>query len=179
MAEIKQPQKVLVFTGLIYVPGAKVDIVLEKLSAVAGSVALQSDTLQFRHTAYYSREMGHALVRQWYAFDKLIDPGLLIDLKHLTNQLERMSLNEHGGRTINIDPGLLSMSNIVLASTKNYAHRIYCGKGIYAEVTLIYQEKTFKPLAWTYPDYREQSAHDFFCSAREILKEKLKGENNV
>lgn len=179
MAEINQPQKVFAFVGLLYVPCAKVDAVLEKLSSAVGNAALKSDTLQFTHTTYYNQEMGDELVRQWCVFDKLIDPDRLIDLKHHTNGLEKNTLNEHGGRQINIDPGLLSMSNIVLASTKNYAHRIYCGKGIYAEVTLLYQGRTFKPLDWTYPDYREQTAIDFFCSAREILKEKIQGVDNV
>jgi len=149
------------------------------LSPVVGNVALQSDTLQFTHTTYYNQEMGDGLLRQWCVFDRLIDPDLLIDLKHHSNRLEKTMLNDHGGRNMNIDPGLLSMSNVVLASTKNYAHRMYCGKGIYAEVTLIYQQKTFKPLDWTYPDYREHTAIDFFCSARELLKEKIKGADNV
>ncbi len=179
MAEIKQPQKAFAFIGLIYVPCAKVDAVLEKLSSVVGNVALRSDTLQFTHTTYYNQEMGDELVRQWCVFNRLIDPDLLIDLKHHTNRLEKTTLNEHGGRNINIDPGLLSMNNVVLVSTKNYAHRIHYGRGIYAEVTLLYQGRTFKPLDWTYPDYREQTAIDFFCSAREILKQKIKGVDNV
>lgn len=179
MAEISEPKKVFAFVGLIYAPRVNVDDVLEKLSPVIGNIASKSDTLTFTHTTYYNQEMGDNLVRQWCMFDRLVSPELLTDLKHTTNKLEKTTLNEHGGRQVNIDPGLLSMSNVILASTKNYAHRIYCGRGIYAEVTLIYREKTFKPLDWTYPDYREQTAIDFFCAARELLKEKIKGVNNV
>jgi hypothetical protein len=152
---------------------------LEELASDVGAVALVSDTFQFTHTTYYNQEMGSDLVRQWYVFDKLIEPDMLVALKHATNALEKKTLTEQGGRKLNIDPGLLSMSNIVLASTKNYSHRIYSGKGIYAEVTLIYEQKTYKPLAWTYPDYCEQTAIDFFCKAREILRTKLKGALNV
>jgi hypothetical protein len=179
MAEIRKPQRVLAFVGLIYVTHANVEAVFENLLPVVGNVLLRSRTLRFTHTSYYKREMGDNLARQWCVFDALVDPYLLIDLKHRTNELEQKTRNEHGGRQINIDPGLLSMSNIVLASTKNYAHRIYCGKGIYAEVTLLYQAKTFKALDWTYPDYREQIAIDFFCHARELLKEKIRGVDNV
>jgi hypothetical protein len=174
MAEIRQPQSVLAFAGVLYAPRVEVETVLAPLYSVAGNVMLKSDTLRFTHTTYYREEMGDDLIRQWCVFDRLIDPELLVALKHSTNNLEKTMLNEHGGRQINIDPGLLSMSNIILASTKNYAHRIYCGKGIYAEVTLLYKDKTFRPLDWTYPDYREQTTIDFFCSARDALKEKTK-----
>lgn len=179
MGEIKQPQKVLAFVGLLYVPGIDVNPVLEELEPDVGSVVVKSDTRPFTHTTYYNQEMGNDLIRQWCVFDKLIEPDMLIHLKHQTNALEKNELNERGGRRLNIDPGLLSMSNVVLASTKNYSHRIYCGKGIYAEVTLIYQKKTFKPTEWTYPDYREKSTVEFFCAVRDILKEKLKGAHYV
>jgi hypothetical protein len=117
--------------------------------------------------------MGDGLVRQWCAFDKLIMPDMLVNLKNKTNDIERNHLNEKGGRNVNIDPGLLSLSNLVLASTKDYSHRIYLDKGIYAEVTLIYKDHRFNPLRWTYPDYQEQTALDFFTKARDILREKL------
>ena len=74
---------------------------------------------------------------------------------------------------MNIDPGFLSLSNLILASTKAYAHRIYLDKGIYAEVTLIYKDDQFNPLQWTYPDYREKTALDFFTKARVVLRERL------
>ncbi len=179
MGDIKQPQKVLAFAGLLYVPDANVNPALEGLEPYVGRVALKSEPQQFTHTTYYSQEMGNDLTRQWFVFDKLIEPDILIQLKHQTNALEKNELNERGGRRVNIDPGLLSMSNVVLASTKNYSHRIYCGKGIYAEVTLIYEKKTFKPTGWTYPDYREKSTVEFLCMARDILKEKLKGVQHV
>ena len=179
MGEIKQPQKVLAFTGLIYVPGAAVDRALDGLEPDVGHVALRSEPRRFTHTTYYNTEMGSDLTRQWFVFEELIEPDKLIHLKHQTNALEKKELNDRGGRRLNIDPGLLSLSNIVLASTKNYSHRIYCGKGIYAEVTLIYQDKTFKPTEWTYPDYREKNTIEFFRAARDMLKEKLTGAQHV
>lgn len=179
MGEIKQPQKVLAFAGLIYTPGAAVDHVLDGLEPDVGHVALRSEPCRFTHTTYYNKEMGNDLTRQWFVFDRLIDPDMLIHLKHQTNALEKNELNERGGRKLNVDPGLLSLSNVVLASTKNYSHRIYCGKGIYAEVTLIYQDKRLKPTEWTYPDYREKNTLEFFCTAREMLKEKLTGAQHV
>jgi hypothetical protein len=47
------------------------------------------------------------------------------------------------------------------------------GQGIYAEITLIYRKHKFHPLEWTYPDYQEDSALDFFLRARVFLQEQL------
>ena len=70
-----------------------------------------------------------------------------------------------------IDPGLIGLANLVLASTKNYAHRLYLGEGIYGEVSMIYENRTFVPLKWTYPDYYIEESIDFFLRVRESLKE--------
>ena len=175
MAEIKKPQKVLPIVGLIFVQEFDVEEVLMELQYDLGDDVVKSDIVQFIHTHYYDEEMGSNLLRQWCAFTRLIMPDTLIQLKHKSNSIEKHYLNDRGGRKINIDPGVVSLSNLVLASTKNYSHRIYLGKGIYGEVTLIYEHKTFKPLAWTYPDYREKVAIEFFKKARDIVKQKLEG----
>ncbi len=173
MAEIRHPQKVLPVAGLIFKETEKVTKVLQSLENRMGNPLLQSDVIPFTHTTYYNKEMGENLLRQWCVFERLLEPDAIIDLKYLTNDIEKKYLNEKKGRTINIDPGLVSLSNLVLASTKNYSHRIYLGRGIYGEVTLIYKNRTFISLEWTYPDYREPIAIEFFTKAREILKEKL------
>jgi hypothetical protein len=97
----------------------------------------------------------------------------------MTNAIEVKYRNEEGGRTVNIDPGLLSLSSLILASTKNYAHRIYLGQGIYAEITLIYKNHRFNALDWTYPDYQEDSALEFFQRARAILQEQLTASDSA
>ena len=173
MAEVKPVQKVLPFAGLIFGEGFLIDEVVKELYKEIGGVALKSDTIPFTHTKYYNQEMGDKLLRQWLVFEKLVVPDEIIELKIRTNEIEKEYLNTGGGRKINIDPGLLSLSNLILASTKNYSHRIYLGKGIYGEVTLIFKEHEFRLLEWTYPDYREKTALDFFSKAREMLKERL------
>uniref|UniRef100_A0A7V3VTR5 DUF4416 family protein n=1 Tax=candidate division WOR-3 bacterium TaxID=2052148 RepID=A0A7V3VTR5_UNCW3 len=170
MAEIKEPQKVLAFAGLIFIKDFDIELALKEFKRLAGSVIKKSEILPFIHTNYYNKEMGENLLRQWVLFEKLISPDLLVELKYKSNEVEKKFLNENGGRKINIDPGLVSLSNIILASTKNYSHRIYLGKGIYAEVTLIYKDHQFKTLEWTYPDYREEVALRFFDEARTVLK---------
>ena len=176
MAKIKTVQKVLPFAGLIFVKDFSVDEVFEKFVDELGGVLLKSEIIPFTHTTYYNKEMGSKLLRQWVIFEKLINPDFLPQLKIKSNEVEKKFLNKSGNRQINIDPGLISMSNLILASAKNYSHRIYLGDGIYGEVTLIYKGHRFNPLEWTYPDYREKIALDFFTKAREILKERLAKE---
>lgn len=172
MASIKDPQHVLPVVGFISIPGCHFDC-LQEFGDKIGEVVLRSHTIPFKHTTYYSKEMGDELTRQWCAFSRLVAPDVLADLKLMTNKIEDRYRNENGSRQVNIDPGVISLSSLVLASTKNYSHRIYLGKGIYAEVTLIYKNHKFNPLEWTYPDYKENIALEFFSQARAILKEKL------
>ncbi len=176
MAGIKDPQKALPVVGLIFIEGFSIDPILAELKNDMGDVMLKSEALPFTHTHYYNREMGERLTREWLVFEKLLVPDVIIQLKHRTNEIEKGHLNEKGGRKVNIDPGLLSLSNLVLASTKSYSHRIYLGRGIYGEVTLIYKNHQFHPLEWTYPDYREKRALDFFGEARKVLKNRLMEE---
>lgn len=178
MAQIKEPQRVLPIAGLICAHGFTAGMCKE-LSTEFGPVILESEVIRFDHTTYYDKEMGSDLTRQWYVFGNLMLPDELVKLKHRANDIERNYLDENGGRKVNLDPGLISLSNLVLASTKNYSHRIYLGQGIYAEVTLLYKDGRFNPLEWTYPDYRENVALEFFARARAILKDKLVETHNV
>jgi hypothetical protein len=172
MGEIKEPQQVLPIAGVIFTPDFTADI-FKELTNDVGDVILKSDCIPFTHTTYYTKEMGSGLTRQWCAFSKLVAPDILVKLKHKTNEIEKQHLNEKEGREVNIDPGLLSLSSLILASTKNYSHRVYLDQGIYAEVTLLFKNQQFNPLEWTYPDYRDKTALDFFTQARDILRERL------
>ncbi|MBE0432955.1 DUF4416 family protein [candidate division WOR-3 bacterium] len=178
MAGIRDPRRVMPVVGLIWSGDLKADIGPE-LEDILGRIVLKSASRPFDHTPYYNKEMGDQLTRQWWAFGDLVMPDRLVEFKHRTNATEKKYLNAQGGRHVNIDPGLLSLSNLVLASTKNYAHRICLGQGIYAEVTLLYKHKGFVPLEWTYLDYREASALEFFTRARGILREDLTRSEDV
>ncbi len=172
MADIKNPEKVMPVCGLLWSRGFSDDL-FAQLEREIGPVVLRSEIIPFVQTDYYEKEMGDELTRQWCAFGTLVMPDALAGLKQRTNAMEKGYLNDRAGRRVNIDPGLLSPFSLVLASTKNYAHRIYLGQGIYAEVTLIFKHKEFTPLEWTYPDYREGPALDFFARARCLLMEML------
>ena len=173
MGSISDPVSVLPITGILYRSDCTVEGPLDLLVEKIGPILSHTTAVPFTHTAYYGKEMGEQLMRQWYAFDVLMDPAMLISLKHMSNEIEQHYSDEQGNRCINIDPGIVTLNNLILASTKNYAHRIYLGQGIYAEVTLLYRNNSFHPLEWTYPDYREPDTLAFFTTARSCLKEKL------
>jgi hypothetical protein len=125
----------------------------ESLVERFGPVDFRSSRLPFTHTRYYEQEFGANLERQFLSFARLIAPDELAAIKVWTNGLEER-LGAEGRRRINLDPGYLSMAKLVLATTKDYGHRLYIGQGIYAEVTLAYRERDFRPWPWTYADYQ-------------------------
>ena len=138
----------------------------------------ESDTLEFNLTDYYEPEFGQNLNRKFISFKKVISPGKLARIKTLTNRLEK-KFSKGGKRAVNIDPGYLNLSKLVLASTKDYAHRIYLDKGIYAEITLIFRNKTFGPWEWTYPDFRTAEYIAIFNQIRQIYTEQIKCGHHI
>ena len=137
-----------------------------KLSESFGPPDVISQWLPFEHTDYYTSEMGSPLFRRLMAFRELIQQDTLADVKLFTNDLEgRFSIR--GKRLVNIDPGYLLAERFVLATGKNYVHRIYLRAGIYADLTLIYQKGRFHPQDWTYPDYAGDAIRAFLETVRE------------
>jgi len=173
MGSIKDPGKALALIGLIYNRDFDLELVMPDIIDRLGKIALRSSTAAFDQTDYYTSEMGADLVRQWLVFGQTIAPEDLAGLKTWSNGIEERHRSEAGGRMVNIDPGIITLNNLILASTKNYSHRIYLGQGIFAEVTLIYRHGRFQILEWTYPDYRTEAALAFFAKGRELLKETI------
>ena len=132
-----------------------------------GQIDFQSNIFDFNFTEYYKPEMGANLRKQFVSFQPLIKPERLHDIKLWTNDLE-MRYSIAGKRRVNIDPGYLSAANIVLATTKNFSHRVYLGKGIYGDVQLRFRNHQFQPFDWTYADYRQPLAIDFFNELRKL-----------
>jgi hypothetical protein len=139
-------------------------------------VALASLTYDFTQTDYYERMMGPGLRKRLLAFHDLVALDAFAEIKLLTNALEA---EVRGGwaepRPLNLDPGLLTLGKFMLATTKDQAHRIYLGKGIFAEVTLRYQAGSFPPWPWTYADYRLPNVVAFLNEARELYRRRIRG----
>ena len=130
-----------------------------------GPVDMISAWLDFDFTAYYEKEMGAPLSRRLMVFKTLVEQTELAAIKQMTNALEQ-TYQRQGRRRVNIDPGYLLPERFVLASGKNFTHRIYIGQGIYADLTLIYQKGAFRTLPWTYPDYAGKHLIDFLTLVR-------------
>lgn len=173
MGTIHIPEPVKFFCGIITASGGVVSAAEKLLSEELGAVDARSEAVPFDFTSYYEKEMGTGLMRQWISFEKLGDPSELSGMKALSNLIER-EMSMDGGRKINIDPGYLALSKLVLASTKDFSHRIYLSDGIYAETTLLYRRDAFEALPWTYPDYVSPAAQRFFSLLRETYHQQLK-----
>jgi hypothetical protein len=125
---------------------------IEVLMVQFGKPDFISTGMPFDYTDYYEREMGQSLIRRLVSFELLVRPESLPDIKCLANQIEDQC-SEGGQRRINIDPGYISPAHLILATGKGYTHRPYLRNGIYADLTLLFSDKTFRSLPWTYPDY--------------------------
>lgn len=179
MAVPKKPTPVKLFAGLLYCSEDVLEKALRVLEETFGRIDYISQEIEFTWTNYYAEEMCEKLYRKFVSFEKLIDPGILADIKIKTNEIEQRFTKEDGGRLINIDPGYIALSKLVLASAKDFSHRIYLRDGIYAEVTLRFISGKFTPLDYTYPDYRSDEYHKIFLKIREIYRNQLKNLDNL
>ncbi len=140
-----------------------------------GMVALQGPYFNFSEfTDYYEDEMGSPLWKSFYAFERLKEPEFLLDLKYFCYEIEKKTATPEGKRIVNLDPGYLTLSKVVLATFKDYSHRLYLGRSVYGEVTLFYREGTYQRFPWTYPDYQKEEIIEFFNKVRALYKEKLR-----
>ncbi len=145
----------------------------EALADWLGPIDLASPLFAFDHSDYYAREMGPALVKQFFSFRGLRSPLELAAIKRRTAACERRHRAPGGGRLVNLDPGYWMDAKLVLASTKNYSHRIPLGRRVFGELTLRYHRGKLQPFDWTYPDYRTPLALEFFERVRRAYLEQL------
>ena len=150
-----------------------VDRLIGHLSDIYGPVDWATPQLLFDRTKYYAREMGWPLYRRFVSFTELVPPDFLVEIKLKTNEIEQQYLCD-GNRKINIDPGYISPERLILTTGKNYIHRIYLTKGIYADLTLIFQRGSFVPLKWTYPDYADSIIIGLFNEVRKRYMKQLR-----
>ena len=169
MGEIKdfKPNK-LVIPILISRERMRAPLV-EELRSRFGPVDYTSTDLPFTYTRYYDEEMGTPITRFFISLLRLVDPGTLAQIKVETNRVESR-FTEAGRRKVNIDPGLLNLSRFVLASSKDGSHRIPLSHGVFAEVTLVYKKGSYRPLEWTYPDYRSEETLQILEEIRRLYK---------
>ena len=177
MWELHDPQPVKLIIGILAANETALAAAVKTISKSFGAIDLTSDVWPFTQTDYYKDELGPNALRQFVSIDKLIDPGKLAQIKHDTNSLEQQladSLNLSLPRPVNLDPGFIEPSKLILASTKNFSHRIYIGNKMFAEVTLMYEKGGWRHFEYTFPDYRQSCYQDFLSKVRTRLLEQLK-----
>jgi hypothetical protein len=145
-----------------------------ELEQLFGPIRAVSTHVEFDHSSYYCREMGSGLIKYHIVFASLISPLDIVTLKYSTSLLEKKYANTDGKRTVNIDPGYFTHAQLVLATHKNYSHRICIGSGVYAELTYQIQGDEWHDLPWTYPDYRLPETKDFFLRERALFLKETK-----
>ncbi len=176
MGDISQPTPVLLLLAAFSRYGDALDWTRDRTVSTWGPVALASERFPFDATDYYQASMGPGIFKQFLAFERLIDPAEIVDLKLRTNAWETdyAGISGHAERRpLNLDPGYLTLAKLVLASTKDHAHRIYLSRGIYAEVTLYYKHRQWQSREWSFPDYRRADYQQFFSACRDYLRGRI------
>lgn len=185
MSEPRKPLPAKLVVSIIFRAGIRTGNTPELLETLAqleqkfGPTDYVSHLMEFKHTKYYNNEMGDFLLRRFISFKQLVCRDRLAEIKLYTNSVEKKYCDRGGLRKVNIDPGLLSLENLVLASGKNFTHRIYLQNGIFAEVTLLYQNKKFTTMDWTYPDYASMEITAILTDIRSLLVADLKNPDQL
>ncbi|MBD3315143.1 MAG: DUF4416 family protein [Chitinivibrionales bacterium] len=171
------PAPAKLFLAIMASTPAQSDQALTAFCERWGMTDLHFGPIPFNFTDYYTKEMGPTLQKVFYAFTQPIKRDSLSAIKCVTNDIEEGFRTTDGARTVNLDPGYLTNEKLVLASTKDFYHRIYLGAGIYAEVTLHYRQGKWRHFSWTYPDYKTEGVQRFLEKARAKLVGELRLRN--
>lgn len=176
MAEVKAFTPVKLICGIISSNDTYFHAAREKLIQMCGQIDSQSHLFPFDKTTYYQKEMGENLKRMFISFEKLIPPEILSPLKLKTNKLEMEISREKKAesRAVNIDPGYLTTSALIMATAKNFSHRIPLSHGIYGHLEFLFTRKGIKLLDWTYPDFKNKEYENYFIKVRNIYLSQLR-----
>ena len=179
MGQVQQVKLVKFIVAILAINEDLLPTARDLVTQHLGDIDLLSPVWPFTSSSYYAKEMSEGLLRQFVSLAQLGDPARLAELKLASNSAELADAhnrNRDGRRAINLDPGYITPAKLVLATTKNYSHRVYLGRGIYAEVTLHYHARTWSAWPWTYPDYAASTYYDFFVQVRSRLLDQLRGD---
>lgn len=173
MGSPSRPLPVKLFVAVTFQPNVEVEKILAILDTAFGTREFEYGPIPFSWTEYYQDEMGSNLMKYYCNYAHLIERDRLPEIKLYTNDIE----NTHaicGNRVVNIDPGYIARDKLVLATTKDFYHRLYLGKGIFGEVTLHYRKGRYRHFSWTYPDFQEVLLLSFLERGRAKLVKALR-----
>lgn len=182
MGSLRKAKPVVFFVAVSSGEQSAIDWARDELGKVRGPLLVASAPFDFNQTSYYQKEMGTDLIKQFFAFENLIDPAEIVSEKLRANELEQRYFDEHPSnvtRPVNIDPGYVTEAKLVLATTKDRDHRIYLDRGILAEITLFFQGEKWNPSRWTYPDYNTNLCFEFLNECRDYLRTQIHSGNSA
>lgn len=169
MARAQEPPPARLVVSYIY---SSVDALADSLTRLErhfGPVQYETVDIPCTPTQDYVEEMGNYLQRRFFSFERLVRRDALPTIKKMCARVESQfadHVEDHIFRTVNIDPGLMTPDNLVMAHHREFNHRIYLSDGVFAETALIYARDYFTRLPWTNPDFCHDEAIDFFLRVR-------------
>jgi hypothetical protein len=148
----------------------------ERLVSLYGKLDHKSPHIDFDCTDYYEKQMGSSLKRKFISFSPLYSPEELSEIKTRTNNLEQEMREDLQSlqRIINIDPGFLTASSLIMATAKDFAHRVPLQRGIYAHLEFLFGKNDIRTLPWTYPDFKKKAYQIFFLEVRKTYLSQIK-----
>lgn len=166
MSRRRVPPPATLLLSVIYRDEGAFEAAARRLAERIGPAGRIAGPFPFDFTDYYRREMGGPLVRRFIVGAATVARDALPGIKASAEAVEA-ELAAGGRRTVNIDPGLLTEENVVLATGKNYAHRVYLRDGVFADLALVFRDGAYRPLPWTYPDYASEPVRSFLEEVRD------------
>lgn len=182
MWKLNDPKPVKLIIGILAADRQALHAAVEAVIDKFGKTDFVSDVWPFDQTDYYKEQTGRRILRQFVSIERLVEPAELAKIKLKTNKLEQKLATALGlplPRPVNLDPGIIEPAKLILASAKNFSHRIYIGRKIYAEVTLVFDKGRWRWFDYTFPDYQQQCYFDFFDKVRARLVEQLRKVKHI
>ena len=181
MAEPKPFPRVKLVCGVIFRKEKALDAAEVRLSEAFGPADVKSPIFGFDCTEYYAKEMGPGLKRVFMGFGRLVEPDSLSRTKLLTNRMEQELRveSEEAFRIVNLDPGFLTAAALIMATAKDFSHRIPLRDGIYAHLEFLFTKTGIRFLDWTYPDFRKDEYREFFLEARRAYLRQIKTDRET
>jgi len=166
VSERGTPKAAALVVSVIYRLEERFEEAALRMASVWGEPERIGGPFPFDRTDYYRPEMGEPLLRRFFVAGRLVPRDALPAVKIAAEEIEQQCSVE-GRRTVNVDPGLLTEENFILATGKNFSHRVYLGNGVFADLTLVYRQGEYRALPWTYPDYASGEIRSFLGQIRE------------
>jgi len=165
MSTRKIPCRGKLVVSAIYRDARFLEAAIPRMAEILREVRPAGPEFPFDWTEYYAEEMGSPLFRRFLVGEVPVPRDALPDIKIGLEQIER-DLAVDGRRTVNLDPGLLTPENFLLATGKNFSHRVYLRDGVFADLELVFRGGEFRPMPWTYPDYASEEIRSLLRDLR-------------